>query len=429
VSEEPLVPDHEALRMEYDALREDLRYTGARVDGVRSFGVAAVGAVLTLAIQQHLAVIALAAMVITYCFTLIDLVNAHRYGRFAQRAKRVERALDAYVEHERLGAEPIARDQVAKELLRLGKRPYQAELNESGRSELAFVHPRPVFKFLYPALLFGSAALAVVIEARNGSAQDLAIVTTVALGLLALTLPRFADPTWKPVAWWRGKGRGRGRWIAWRVVPVGIAALLGLGLFAGLPALGTPPVQDPGTISVGLAPSARDLSARLDLAPTCSASTATLELTWHGSADNLIVGLPSNFTTAGGGRSVSIDPGGSSAKIALRAEPGEELAGRCTLALPGLVGSGQAEAGLTRLRLPRSFGGFELGGRGPAPTARVGPCAAAAVGAPASTCAGLLHLVEAGSSDQRVEDLALGGAAVLAALILFAAYMLAYLLP
>jgi hypothetical protein len=426
-SEEPLVPDRLVLRAEYDALREDLRYTGARIDAARSFGVAAVGAVLTLAIQQQLAVIALAAMAITYCFTLIDLVNAHRYGRFAQRAKRVELALDAYEEYERRPSDRRKRDLLADLLLQLGKRPYQAELNEPGRRELAFVHPRPVFKFLYPLLLVGSAALAVVIEARSGSAEELWAVTVAALALLVLFIPRFLDPTWPPIAWWLGRGRGRARRIAWWAIPVAALALIALGLSWVLPALHGVPDQGAGSVAIGLAPRVRAVRADLRLAPDCSDARGTLTVSWHGHADRLTLNLPANLTSAAGGaHSVSLHPEGDSVTVPLQVHPGEEVTGRCTLALPSLVGSGQAEAGLTRLRLPARFGGFGLEGLGAATTAQVGPCTAAAAGRPASTCSGLVHLVQSGSSDERLRHLALGAVALLAAALLLCGLALAY---
>jgi hypothetical protein len=425
-SEEPLVPDRLALGAEYDALREDLRYTGARIDAARSFGVAAVGAVLTLAIQQQLAVIALAAMAITYCFTLIDLVNAHRYGRFAQRAKRVELALDAYEEYERRPADGRKRDLLADLLLLLGKRPYQAELNEPGRRELAFVHPRPVFKFLYPLLLVGSSALAVVIEARSGSAEELWAVTVAALGLLVLFIPRFFDPTWPPVAWWLGKGRGRARRIVWWAIPVAALGLIALGLAWVLPALHGVPDQNPGRVEIGLVPRVRAVRADLRLAPDCSDARGALTVTWRGLADHLTLTLPANLTSAVGAHSLSLHPDGSTVTIPLQVHPGEEVAGRCTLALPALVAGGQAVTGLTRLRLPSSFGGFGLEGLGAATTSQLGPCTAAAGGRPASNCAGLVHLVEEGSSDERLRDLALGAAALLAAALLLCGLALAY---
>lgn len=424
VVEESQVPTEEALLNEYNALGEDLRHTGGRADAARSFGVVTVGAVLTLAIQQHLAVLALAAEILVYCFTLIDLVNSHGYASFAQRARRIEMALDDYQEVERNPEDPKIRDRLQRRLSGLGRRPYQAVLNEPGRSALAYTQPRPVFRYLYPLLFVGSAILAVVIQARNGTGAEIAAVVAGALVPLALFLPRFADPKWPAIEWWREREAGRARKFFWFATPLLIAMLLILAVIWGLPALRNPPDQAPQTLTVGAMPSVDSLRAQIELTPSCSSSRGTLSLTWRGRLHQLQIRLPENFESSDGRRILVLYPSASSEVVHLIAEPAEELAGRCTLALPALVGSGEASTGLTRLRLPRRFGSFELIGAQGGASAHLGPCSAAIGSVPVSTCAGLLHIVEDRSSDERLRDLARAGCAVVLSLALLFAFVL-----
>jgi hypothetical protein len=424
VIEEPRVPSERALLDEYNALGEDLRHTGGRVDAARSFGVVTVGAVLTLAIQQQLAVLALAAEILTYCFTLIDLVNSHGYASFAQRARRIELALDDYQEAERNPGDASVLAKLQRRLGGLGRRPYQAVLNEPGRSALVYTQPRPVFRYLYPLLFVGSAILAVLIQVRNGSGAELVAVVAGALIPLALFLPRFADPKWAAIEWWREKDGTRLRKFAWFAIPLLVAALLILAVSWALPAFRIPPDQASQALSIGAMPPVGSLRARLDISPSCSSARGILNLSWRGRTHQLQIRLPENLESADGQRSLVLHPRASSQMIPLIARPAEELAGRCTLALPALVGSGETSAGLTRLRLPRRFAGFELTGAHSGASGHLGPCGTAVGSVPVSTCAGQLHIVEAGSSDERLRSIARAGGAVVMALALVFVFLL-----
>src|SRR4051794_902288 len=96
-----LAPSRTDLEAEYAASREHLRHLDGRVDAARTFGVGAVGAVLPLAIQQPLAVVALGGAALAHCFALLDLPTSFQSATFASRARKIELALDAYAEHAR----------------------------------------------------------------------------------------------------------------------------------------------------------------------------------------------------------------------------------------------------------------------------------------------------------------------------------------
>ncbi len=418
----PLVPSRDDLRDQYRALGEDLRHSGGRVDAARSFGVITIGAVLSLAIQQHLAVLALAAELLAYCFALVDLVNSHTYATFAQRARRIELALDAYEEAERYPDDLVLSEDLAQRLDGLGRRPYRAILNEPGRNALAFTPPKPVFHYLYPLLLIGSAVLAVLIQWRSGSAAQVAEVIVVALVPLALFARGFLDPKWAPIEWWRESGAGPIRRATGPVLLLLCAVLLVIAALTAVPALSGVPRQSSGVLRVASVPS-RALDARIAISPRCAGAPGVLRLSWPGSISTLQVALPGNFESRDGRHVLTFHPRGSAVALAVQADGSAVHAGRCTLALPTLVGRGGASLGETRLRLPRESDGFRLEGTASALVGTLGPCASGKGGVPIADCAGVLHLTEPGEADRRLIDLALSAAAVAIALVLVAAYL------
>lgn len=408
-----LVPAEADLRTEYAELREDVRHAGGRVDTARSFGVAAVGALLTLAVQQRQGVIALAGVVLAYLFALVDLVNGFRYEQRSRRAREVELAIDAYEEFHRRGGDERSTARLETALGKLDKRPFQTELNEPGRHAMAFAHPRPVFAYLYPSLICASALLAIWLQARNGPLGETIAVAVAALLLCALCLPRFLDPTRFPIAR-RGAGADLLAGIPVSAFVIASIVFIALALFIALPALGTPDRQGPGSIEVGLVPRARDVAVRLALAPTCGTGPAHLEVSWRGRVRELTVRLPENFEIPGGRHTVTIDHPTSSTAVALKAHSAATEAGRCTLALPGLVDSGQASRGVTRMRLAAADQ-MALEGAPSIALARLGPCTSAPA-EPVTDCSGLLRLSQSGSSGQRLWRIAGGMVSLLFAL-------------
>lgn len=230
-----LVPSQEALEREYADLREDLRHVGTRIDAARTFGVGAVGAILTLAIQQQLAVVALGGAGLAHCFALIDLTNSFRYSNLAGRARRVELALDAYIEYER-SADDQARIMLEDSLDDLGKRPFQLDLNEPGRHQMAFAHPKAVFKVLYPTLLLAAGLLSIFLQVRSGTRLEAGGVTFLAVSIWGYCLPKYLDPTRPPLCWTRPSDTRWVRRIAALAAPLLIAIAAGAAIARGSPA-------------------------------------------------------------------------------------------------------------------------------------------------------------------------------------------------
>jgi hypothetical protein len=411
----PHVPSEADLREEYRHLREDLQHASGRADAARTFGVAAIGAILTLSIQQRLGVVALAGAVFTYLFALVDLVNAFRYELRAQRARRIELALDAYEEVARHDRDEASTALLEGELLDLGKRPFQTELNEPGRHAMAFAHPRPVFKYLYPGLLLGSALLAVWLQVRNGSAAETAGTGFAAATLLAVCLPRFLDPTKYQIARWRTGRASVSQRAASYGLPLLAAVLLAFALLAAIPAIKAPPSQVPGRLSVGLAPGAA-AHVELILAPSCARGQGRLVVSWRGSARDLAVRLPQNVESLEGRRTLSQHLAASPISIPIATLPSSQAAGRCTFAVPALVGSGMASYAVARIRLPANEGGLEVSGLPASFSARLGPCATIGSRDPAADCSGVLHLADADSDRERLWRVALAALALFLAL-------------
>ncbi len=427
-SEEPLVPDEQALDAEYGALRKDMRDLGARVDTARTFGIAAVGAVLTLAIQQHLAVIAIGSLGLAHCFALLDLTNAHRYSLIARRARRVERAIDAYEEYRRR-CDPQSLEDLRNRLDSLDKRPFQQMLNEPGAHQMHFTYPRAVFQLLYPALIVTAGVLAIGLQAKRGPDWTIALVVGGVAALWLLCAPPYLDPTKPPLRWWRhgaatsvGARAARTAVAVFAVVAVAIATLLAWG------ALRNPPLQRPGSLFVQTVPAVRDVAVTLDVLPSCSFPRARLLISWVGRARALSIGLPANLRLADGPRvqNVTVSVYGSSASIDLLGTASRANTGRCTLALPGLVGGGEAQSARTELQDdPRRAFGVHAGVGYLSTGSPVTSCATAAASAPPLTCAVVLHLAESGSASERAVHLIVAALLLLTAMAIGTGWLLA----
>ncbi|MHB8235000.1 MAG: hypothetical protein ACYDHT_10145 [Solirubrobacteraceae bacterium] len=427
--EEPLVPSRTQLQEEYAGLREDLGQMGGRVDASRTFGVVAVGAALALAVQQHLALVAIGGAALAHCFALLDLTNSHRLAVFAGRARRVELALEGYDEHERL-KDSEAHEQLQTRLDALGKRPWQLVLNEPGRHEMHFTYPRAVFRLLYPAMVGAGGILAIVLQCKKGSEWSTGAVCAVVLALWAYSLPAYLDPSRPPLRWWDGvRGGDRvGRLRAAALFATATAALV-VAVVLLWPVFRHPPRQHPGLLAVSLTPAVRDVSVRLALKPACSPTRATVQVHWTGAGEGLLtVRLPRNLRPAGRSdeRVVTVATRGDSALLALRASPSAGRAGRCTFALPVIVGSGQAASGQVSVSLSADvrLEGQQASGY-LAPPGALGECEALRGGAAARTCAGVLQLEAHNSASTRLTRLALAAALILFTVLLICGRLLA----
>jgi hypothetical protein len=425
--EEPLVPSRAALQHEYAGLRTDLRDLGARVDTVRTFAIAAVGAVLTLAIQQHLSVIAIGGMALAHCFALLDLTGASRYQVFAGRARQVELALDAYEDLERL-EDDDATERLRDRLDGLDKRPLQVMLNEPGRHAMHFTYPRAVFRILYPALIAAGGVLAIGLQLKDGRAWTIAIVAGAVVAFWVVCAPRYLDPTKPPLFLWRRPGPS---WRASRASGVVVLTFdvlaLAIATFLVWGALRNPPSQPSGSLAVQAVPSVRALSVVLNVSPSCSSIRASLLVHWKGRASRLALALPANlrFADGDGNRRVIAAVHGASAMLQLAGNPSPTHGGRCTFALPSLVGAGQAQAGRINLESPTSGELDYASGLGYTEAGVIAVCTTATSPSPPLTCGMLLHVTEPGSGSERVLLTVIAALMVLFAVLLSAARLLA----
>lgn len=140
------------VRADYDAtLRAMTGFVGAGAQ-IRSVGIAAWGVLLGLAVRDESAALALLALVILLLFAYGDAYHAALYGRSLSRAIHLETLLDSYLE--RLGIEAenpeaIARTRAKLETHNFGM--YRA-LKPVTRREVLAARPRPIFRYIYPAI-------------------------------------------------------------------------------------------------------------------------------------------------------------------------------------------------------------------------------------------------------------------------------------
>lgn len=418
-------PSREQLAEEYAALRQDIQHIAGRVDTIRTFGVGAVGAVLILAIQQGLAVIALGGAALAQCFALIDLTGAYRYTTFAGRARRIELALDAYDDHERAG-DDHSHALVLNRIDNLEKRPFQLELNEPGTHEMAFIYPRAVFRILYPALIAAGGVLAIGLQWREGPGLAVAGVVALVLTLWCLCVPSYLDPTKPPLLWWFGRRRLRSVWMGWTAAVVDVLLLAGAVALLW-PAVQSPPAQRPGILSIATSPAVRSVEARFDVRPSCSSVRAKLVIQAEGPARTAVVRLPANLRPRHlpASATITVAVTNGSARLSIDGMPSEERGGRCTFAIPALVGTGAVDRAvvMTHMTPSTQFSTEDAVGYSRAP-AQVATCTAFATGAPTLTCSALLRLEDADSDRKRLAQFGLSAALVLAALLVAGCWLI-----
>jgi hypothetical protein len=411
----PFTPSRATLEEEYRGLREHLQQIGSRVDAVRTFGVGAVGAALILAVQQRLAVVALGGAALAHCFALVDLTNAYRYATFAKRARLVELALDAYYAFEREG-DDAAEENVLSRLDGLDKRPFQLELYEPGRNEMAFMYPRAVFRVLYPALFSAGVVLAIVLQVLEGPAVAVAAVAAAAVVLSALCVPSYLDPSKAPLQWWKQARVGLStRRYGGKVTVVVAAALIAVALGVLWPLVQQTPEQAPGTLSVTANPAVQNIAVTLSAKPRCSRFAASLVIRGVGSARTVTVRLPRQLRmTSQPSRSlVTARVRGSTSRFELQATPSKSMAGRCTFAIPALLATGQAQRADVDVQAPDAVRVADPASSDLQLVPQQIACSATAAVRPAVTCAGVISLDPPFGSSARAWRVAI--AALLAA--------------
>jgi hypothetical protein len=287
---------------EYSELQERLRHLDTRVDTARTFGVGVSGAVLTLSVQQSTPLIALGGAALAHGFALIDAYNSFQYRTGADRARRLEEVFDARDRLRRLtvttpSPSQLTRQKAASQALRkalgrLGKRPYQREVNAPGRREMAYLHPTAVFQRLYPGLVIAGVVLAIVLRLRNDGSSPLATVIF-GTALLAVTLPSYIPLERLAFVPNRVQSLASGRST---VISIVFIAAVGITVWMYWTTLWVPRAAHVGTVKFTPPRGATHFRVSFDAAGACSTHTAAISVRWNGGSGSIRMTVPSGWT-------------------------------------------------------------------------------------------------------------------------------------
>ncbi|HEY5198887.1 MAG TPA: hypothetical protein VIJ51_17850 [Solirubrobacteraceae bacterium] len=177
------------VEAEYLATTAYVERISRTIQNGRTFGLTAVGGVVTLAIQQEAATIALLAVPLTFMFALVDGYQSFQYQNAAARLRAIELIRQSRISMTLRGDRPPEQSErrLRSRINQLNAGPYQEELRGFGREELSYL-PRPIFRHLYPAVATGAAVVACAVQLAHGfDARFLRVlVAAFVLGLAVL---------------------------------------------------------------------------------------------------------------------------------------------------------------------------------------------------------------------------------------------------
>lgn len=146
----------ELLRLDYDATLRTMSGIITTGSQIRAVGIAAWGVVFGLAVTGQSIELAILDAALVLVFAYGDAHHAALYRRTLDRTIKLENMLDAWID--RLGIDADEPDEVANARARLEMHRFgvHRSLRRPAWNELIKARPRPIFWFVYPALLAAS---------------------------------------------------------------------------------------------------------------------------------------------------------------------------------------------------------------------------------------------------------------------------------
>ena len=151
------------VRFDYDMTLRTISGVLATGTAIRVAGFTAWGALLALGLRDDSWALCGAAGLVLTLFAYADAHHALLYGNALRRAVQLETLLDSYVN--RLGIDAEDEDAVAEVRARLETHRFgmYRTMPRAQRRDLLKARPRPVFRWLYPALFVTAVVVTVVV--------------------------------------------------------------------------------------------------------------------------------------------------------------------------------------------------------------------------------------------------------------------------